>query len=309
MKQLYSRIKKLTPRKAKCAAVTFLKFVGFDYKARAKVRKLREIENFLVSFPKSGRTWLRFLIGNYYIDLYRLTGLDPVLPDLFHLSDERVPSIHITHDENKHRLPPDKIYFDDAFYSSKKVIFLVRHPFDVIVSLYFHHSKRTEEYSGTISEFIRRDQGGFLSLLKFYEVWIDGINRCKSHLLLRYEDLLEDTEKQLEQVIRFIDSPDVEPEIIRKSVKKSSFDEMRKIEESGASRSSILRPGKAANESSYKVRSGKVGEYLKFLSKEDIDWMSKKIDVERMSKIGYFKEGLDSTEREVGLKPRLGSSI
>jgi hypothetical protein len=84
---------------------------------------------FLVSFPKSGNTWSRFLIGN-------LTH--PEEPVTFANVDRIVPDIYGTAANDIRAMPPPRVFksheaFDPRY---RRVIYIVRDPRDVAVSSY-----------------------------------------------------------------------------------------------------------------------------------------------------------------------------
>ena len=115
---------------------------------------------YLCSYPKSGRTWLRFLLANY-LNLFYQLGLDidlhsyfSVLPNEGHDSlrgidtyrfpaDARFPLLVSTH----------KTYTRQKFSEAERahVIFLLRSTPDVLVSWFFHCSRVLKSYAGTLS--------------------------------------------------------------------------------------------------------------------------------------------------------------
>ena len=67
---------------------------------------------------------------------------------------------------------------------SKKIIFLVRDPRDIVVSLF--HGSRTRDlvYDGSdISVFIRDKNCGFPKIIKFMNIWANEIKKGETDLL------------------------------------------------------------------------------------------------------------------------------
>src|SRR5437870_7388500 len=90
---------------------------------------------FLVSYPRSGNTWTRFLIGNL---------LDQEDPITFANIESRIPEIYFFPDKVLRRLPRRRIlksheYFDHRY---KRVVYIVRDPRDVATSMYHYSIKR-----------------------------------------------------------------------------------------------------------------------------------------------------------------------
>src|SRR5450631_2425305 len=84
---------------------------------------------FLVSYPRSGNTWARFLVGNL------LHRSDPVT---FANVERRVPTIYAWPDRALRSLPrilKSHECFDPRY---PRVIYILRDPRDVAVSLYFY---------------------------------------------------------------------------------------------------------------------------------------------------------------------------
>lgn len=98
------------------------------------------IKVYIISYPKSGRTWLRTLLGKALCDHYQI---DKELLLQTHILSRRakiLPTL-FSHDmkgsELWHELNPDK-----SKYRSKKIVFLARQPHDILVSFYFHTKNR-----------------------------------------------------------------------------------------------------------------------------------------------------------------------
>src|SRR6266508_3831194 len=110
-------------------------------------RKMLCADAFVVSFPKSGRTWIRVF---YFAYLAKLTGRE------FSWSSNAFPEfqkIVFTHDRWEHRLLPGwwdfirgKHLVPPLARRKKKIVLIVRDPRDVVVSLHFHLMKRSHVF-------------------------------------------------------------------------------------------------------------------------------------------------------------------
>src|ERR1700745_392531 len=89
---------------------------------------------FLVSYPRSGNTWTRFLIGNL---------LNPDEPVSFTNIETRVPEIYFNPDRILRHLPRPRLLKSHECFQPlyKCVIYITRDPRDVAVSFYHHHIK------------------------------------------------------------------------------------------------------------------------------------------------------------------------
>jgi hypothetical protein len=183
---------------------------------------------FLTSYPRSGNTWTRFLIANL---------INHESPTSFVNIEERVPEIHLFPDSWLVKRPRPRIlksheYFDPRY---PRVIYIVRDPRDVAVSLYHYCIKR-----GDISErcsvdaFIPRFVAGeFFFAATWGEhvtSWISTrANMGQRFLLLKYEDILEDAVRELEKIANFLQCVTDRSMYIR-AAELSSAREMRNLE-------------------------------------------------------------------------------
>jgi hypothetical protein len=92
-------------------------------------------DTFLVSFPRSGNTWTRFLVCNL---------INPDDPVGFAQLESRIPEIYDTPDRHLRAFPRPRIIkshecFDPRY---KKIIYIVRDPRDVFLSYYEFQLKR-----------------------------------------------------------------------------------------------------------------------------------------------------------------------
>jgi hypothetical protein len=148
---------------------------------------------FIVSYPRSGNTWTRFLIGNL---------LSPQKPVTFANVETMVPEIYLFPDRVLRQLPRPRLLkshecFDPRYRS---IIYIVRDPRDVAVSYYHYAIKRgwiEDKYP--IDQFVRRLlTAEFDVRARWAAAWDDHVlswistRRGKpGFLLLRYEDMLQ----------------------------------------------------------------------------------------------------------------------
>lgn len=183
---------------------------------------------FLVSYPRSGNTWTRFLIANL---------IYPNHPVNFANIESRVPEIYLFRDRSLRALPRPRIlksheYFDPRY---KRVIYIVRDPRDVAVSVYHYSIKRRdipEDYP--IGHFIPRFIAGeffvdFATWGEHVASWTASRLGKPGFLMLRYEDMLANPQLELSKVAALLDLK-VTPEILQQAAERSSAAEMRSLE-------------------------------------------------------------------------------
>ena len=164
---------------------------------------------FLVGHPKSGNTWVAFMLAMILNDK---VGKKVTMANV----SEFVPNLHTRGVKVKHYedLPSPRIFrnenptWQDHY---PKTIYLVRDPRAVLLSYYHHWLHSDHENHGTLEEFVRE-------MLEFgciqrWEAWLvrwdlqveDWLNRerTQSVKIVRYEDLVEDRGRKLKEIIDY----------------------------------------------------------------------------------------------------------
>jgi hypothetical protein len=229
---------------------------------------------FLVSFPKSGRTWLRLLIGKVLCDHLALPR-DRIFDTAGLTRAAALPALEPTHDHSSilFGLKYDEMPAAGDLFRDTKVLFLARDIRDLMVSCYFQATRRLGRYSGSIAEFIRSDLYGARKAITFYNQWHAEQDKPEDFLLLRYENLHSDTLGQLERAFTFLGLVNPDRRCFEEAIEFSRFDRMKKLERQGAFGDSPLLPGNPKDPESYKARRGVVGGYHDYLALADIEYI------------------------------------
>lgn len=212
--------------------------------------------NQFVSFPKSGRSWIRF-------------ALREACPDLV------VQFHHDGHEYNDGFMPPlatDLIARKARHPVAGPSVYLSRDPRDVMVSLFHQVTGRFRDffgYEGSISDFIRHPYFGAFRLAEFHRQWLELASENRA-LHISYEDCHGDMARVLEQVIARFEAK-ATPEQISEAVRKASFKNMRSIELSGSFAEPWLRP----RNGHLKTRTGKPGGFKKHLGASDTEYIDR----------------------------------
>ena len=208
---------------------------------------------FLVSYPKSGNTWARFLIANL---------LRPQEEVGFSNIHKIIPGIDVVRHRDMLRFPRPRIikshqYFDPRY---RRVVYIVRDPRDVALSEY-HAQRKSKRISDhyPIEEFVRRFLAGescdYGSWGEHAASWLSTRYGQPVFLLLRYVDMLQDTALELSRMARFLGLHPTS-ELIQQSVSRSRAEKMRKLEESQAG---LFNATKDTRQDILFVRSAKAG--------------------------------------------------
>lgn len=228
----------------------------------------------IVSFQKCGKTWLRMMLARAISLKYNIKKikLDLQLMTLFH---PKAPNILISHAGSTK--DNNKVDFVRLF-KKKKIVFLMRDPRDIVVSLFHGSRTRDKVYSGNdMSTFIHDKNSGFEKIINFMNLWAKEIKkRPKDFIIVKYEDMKKDAKKQLRRIFDFfkIKMPD---EIIEEAVNYGSFDNMRKMEMANKVNDYRMKSGNKNDPNSFRTRKGKVGGFKEEVTKEDVNYMNKEM--------------------------------
>jgi Sulfotransferase domain len=186
---------------------------------------------FILSFPKSGNTWTRFLIANlvYPETPADFSNINRLTPDPEALSKRALAKMP------RPRIIKSHQYFDPRY---KRVIYVVRDPRDVALSQFHFHRKRgliEDDYSPEkfVARFVAGETSAYGSWGENVASWLATRQDRPGFLLLRYEDMLEDAARELNKAAAFLEIPP-DAKRIANAVQRSSADEMRKLEKSQA---------------------------------------------------------------------------
>ena len=184
-------------------------------------------DTFLVSYPKSGSTWARFLVAALANpeETVSFLNIDRLLPSVSSRSKRDLRN------QSRPRLIKSHEYFDARY---QNVIYVVRDPRDVVLSQYRFFLKRGAIDDGyALDRFVNRFLAGSLndygSWGENVGSWLAARQGAKRFLLLRYEDMLLETEKELMKVADFL-GKQVAPEHLARCVEQGSADRMRDLE-------------------------------------------------------------------------------
>jgi hypothetical protein len=186
-------------------------------------------DTFVVSYPRSGNTWTRFLIANlvYPEQNVSFTNIEKLIPDTSSQSNRALkarprPRIIKTHE-----------YFDHRY---GKIIYIVRDPRDVALSYYdFQRKYRQIEDGYPLERYVddlvagRLNSSGWGTWSENVASWFFTRGKRKEFLLLRYEDMMSDTTRELARIATFL-GIEPQPDRLQRAIERSSADHMRELE-------------------------------------------------------------------------------
>lgn len=235
---------------------------------------------FVLSYPKSGNTWARFMLGNLYYPDQTVTfaNVERKVPDIYQNSSSALKALH------RPRLLKSHEYLDPRY---RRVIYIVRDPRDVAISYYNYMIKmRIIENSYPLLSFVKRFvKGGwdpFGSWGDHVGGWIGARSGKDGFLLLHYEDMLADPARELKKIAALLDLQSSDDRIER-AVQLSSFKRMQALDKQEADRWKAIRSGQ---KNIPFVRKGKKGGWREELAIEAVEEIENAWS-DLMSALGY----------------------
>jgi hypothetical protein len=197
----------------------------------ARHRGLNAADVFLGSYPRSGNTWLRFLLleiltgksaefrrtNDLLPDVGAHKGVSPLLPNTGRLLK--------THESYR----PEY----------KKAIYLVRDARDVVSSEYAFQTSRGW-FEGSFDEYVQSFARGYVSGYGSWQShvssWVDSpLARNGNLLLLRFEDMRRDTATALSKIGVFL-GVEIKTGDITRAIESNSLERMREKEKKNPQR-------------------------------------------------------------------------
>jgi hypothetical protein len=278
-------------------------------RGREQAKKLARADCVVVSFGKSGRTWLRVMLSRFYQVRHGLAERHLIGFDNLHLRDPAIPKIFFTHDNYLKDYTGNRDSKVD--YHGAKVVLLVRHPADVAVSQYhqWRHRMRPNKKALNaypahgeevgIAEFVAEREAGLKKVIDFMNGWAREMPRLPDLLVVRYEDLRARPEQTLAGLLAFMGTPGTRAEVAE-AVAFASFENMQRMERK---QTFWLSGGRMvakdrSNPQSFKVRRGKVGGWREHFSEPEVARIEALIARELAPVFGYA--GTDDPARAAG---------
>ncbi len=227
----------------------------------------RDGDVFLCSYPKSGRTWLRFLLTYYQLRLadvpFRLTlrSFPELSPNLtlfsaFRLRDPPA-GVEIRRLLGSHSELP-------RLFRRQRVIVLRRDLRDVLVSYYYHRRAR-REIDDDLESFLA-SPWGLRHAIRYANRWTRGLAAFPPGqvLELTYERLHDDPAGAAGDCLRFI-GLEVREALVAEAVAYAAADNMRRLEARWGT-PDFPAAELERDESAFQVRQARVGGHRRELS-------------------------------------------
>lgn len=235
---------------------------------------------FIVSYPRSGNTWLRFIIGNmiYKQDTISFSNLENVIPDIYVHKEKELVKIQ------RPRILKSHEYFDPRY---KKVLYIVRDPRDVLLSYYYFKLKikkiqEDKDLRDFSEDFVKGILDSFGNWSEHIGSWYGAREKCKNFMIVKYEDLIADMESEIKKISEFFNIHLSDTEL-KKVIMYSSPKYMKLSEEKDGK---LWKPMKYAREDIKFIRNASAGSWKKELPQDIRDTIEVAFG-DKMQMFGY----------------------
>lgn len=160
--------------------------------------ELQRAEYNLLSFPRSGRTWTRGFLGHYCVrainnqfnHLFTTDKIQPNRPTIAIRHDYMSFSSKVSDKDFKKLTERKKFLFDDIMHS-KKMIYLIRNPIDVMISWFYYENEHRKNTSfENLLDCCNDSVYGLDHLIKFHNMLLDHHDaHTHEKIIIQYEKL------------------------------------------------------------------------------------------------------------------------
>lgn len=232
----------------------------------------------LISYPKSGNTFVRFVVANIInlefhqgkmIDFY---ALGKILPEVgkddlsVRWPYDGFPRVVKTHE-----------CFSADYLKTDHYIYVTRDPRDICISYYHYMNARKDGgHVGSLSDFIRNKSLGLSALNEHVRSWLPH-----NPYVLRYEDLMQGSFSTVRKMFDVL-GISVSDETLQEAVSRSLPDRMREMELKGG------RPTDNEFKDGFLfVRDASVGQWSGVYNEADLDYFRENA-ADEFGSLGYL---------------------
>lgn len=231
----------------------------------------------VVSYPKSGRTWLeQLLLAALGHHLNKEFGIDATYSTAAAGLDD-IPLIAFTHAggswETATATASDIAQHVPHQVAAGRFVYLYRDPRDVLVSAYHHCRNRSGIGWLQPADMLDDPIVGLPKMVAFMNAWTQISESAGSHAMrISYERLKRVPEETMGELCRFVVLP-FSGDSIRRAVEDCSFARLQDRERAAAGINPWLAAVDPSNPGSFKFREGRSGSYRTFFTPEQVAWI------------------------------------
>jgi len=263
--------KGISTPKVKKKIKSVIKIIKGDYISRLFYPqcRIRTDEVIIASFPRSGRTWVRFFIANYLNEYYKLKK-DVSWENFAELSPGPLcdkESGLLNYPENIPRVIFSHNWYIAKHFKNRRVVYITRNFLDILISCYFFRKYRDEDFPKSISinQFIQKEFN-FKKAFKRINFFSERLKLAKKIWILSYEKLRKNPKKKFRQLLDYLNF-EYQEDCFEKSFYNSSFKQMHKDE---------TLQKKYKSKEKFHTRKGKIKDYDEYLNDDIVNFVKEK---------------------------------
>ena len=221
---------------------------------------------FIASYPRSGNTWLRFVLYEILV-ADQTAGFDEVN----HIVAEvglHGPAIPLL--PGAGRLIKTHESYRKQY---RKAIYLVRDVRDVALSEFAYQKALgwvADDFDLFLNQFLRGEVNPFSPWHRHVPGWVESpLAQSPDFLLIKFEDMRRNTESIVNRVLDFLGVV-VDPQTVRDAIANNTVQRMQEKEQRSPQLSNTA-PKPAASEESRFIRSGSIGGWRNRLTNAQVD--------------------------------------
>lgn len=269
----------------------------------------------IASYPKSGNTWMRAFLANYYSDPGNAASLEDVSE--FAVSESHPERYRpFAGDQDPASIPyerlaqvrpqvhaaiaaasPRTVFAKSHNYMGRfagyplhnpqvtaGAVYIVRNPLDVVVSMMDHFGLDADGAIDFMANEETATPSNEFSVAEFLASWSTHVSSwtAQSHpniVVLRYEDMLERPGKAFQAVLKLVNQPR-DTKRMNQAIKRSSFRRLRSLEDQHGF-------GERSHHSQRFFRSGSRNQWREVLSSEQVERVIER-HAEQMKRFDYI---------------------
>jgi estrone sulfotransferase len=223
---------------------------------------------FIASYPRSGNTWLRFVLFDILV-----TGQTSGFDEVNHIVAE--VGLH----GPAHALLPGGgrlIKTHEAYRKQyKKAIYLVRDVRDVVLSEFAYQRALgwiLDDFDLFMRQFVRGEVNPFSPWHQHVPGWVESpLAKTPNFLLIKFEEMRRNTENTVNTVLDFL-GVIVDPQTVRDAIANNSLQRMQEKEQRQPQLSRSAPAASGAEETRF-IRSGSTGGWRNRLTDKQVEFM------------------------------------